>query len=1045
MRLVELELQAYGGFSGVRLDFSRRDALHVVCGSNEAGKSTTLRAVHALLYGIDSRTSDAYRHAYADLRIAARVQRVDGSELCFVRRKGNKGTLLTPAGQELSDAALTPFLCGVTRSMFEAMFGLDHERLRSGGEQLRSGQGDVGESLFQAGAGAASIQRVLGSLRAEAEAIFAPRAKRPLNEAIDAFEAARKRVREEAVRADVVTAQEEKLAKLEQEVAALAERRRLLGAEESRLRRALHVLPELAKRARYVAEREALGDVPELPADAESRRVGLSQLQAESTRELARLTEREARLREEQGRLRIVASLERESAQSMRALAESLAVHRKAAVDRPKRQAQLGALEQALTTALRALPGAVSRDEVDRLVLDGATLARIGKLGRERGGLEARSEQAQRERDEARVLADRARSVAIGMLHDAALALDGLDARMPSEETIVDYATRFERLERAAERFEREREALDQRARRLTTQLDTLARTDAPPTDEELSRARAERDASVRGLRQAATAGEPSQVVVVDALGQQVAHADQLGDRMRREASRIAERAQWLAEQGVLERERAALEARVAEHAASATETQRTWLAAWSLARLVPGTPAEMRARRNRVLEALAADERRKAAQRVCDAAEAALARWQDAWTPLMAKLGLPPAASGEEAQAVVDARREVQVRVTEGDALRGRIEGMDRDSAALRADAEALIARHAPELASLPMEDAVDELVRLHARTLEDSGHGARIDRELSDLHAQADEARARQTEAALGLQLLMQLAGTTSLEVLVRHEQRARRARELSALIAGCEEDLEAHGDGASLARLEAEVRGLDPDTVRARLSELESELEQLHEDQPALLQEKLTVQGGLQRFQLGGAADAAAEVEHQLTRVRGLAVDFARKRLAAEVLERAIMRYREANQGPVLKRAEALFRELTRGAYPRLQVAYGQADEPVLQCVQVGERTVDVEHLSEGTLDQLYLALRLASLERFAQSAEPLPLLLDDVLVNFDEDRATAAFGVLGELSEQMQVLFFTHHAHHLELARAALGADRVVEHRLSRTPAGSELRP
>jgi uncharacterized protein YhaN len=85
-----------------------------------------------------------------------------------------------------------------------------------------------------------------------------------------------------------------------------------------------------------------------------------------------------------------------------------------------------------------------------------------------------------------------------------------------------------------------------------------------------------------------------------------------------------------------------------------------------------------------------------------------------------------------------------------------------------------------------------------------------------------------------------------------------------------------------------------------------------------------------------------------------------------------------------------------------------------------------------------------LRIASLERFAQSAEPLPLLLDDVLVNFDEERATAAFGVLGELSERMQVLFFTHHAHHVELARAALGAERVVEHKLVRTPAGSELR-
>jgi uncharacterized protein YhaN len=1047
MRLLELELTAYGGFTGARLDLARRDALHVVYGANEAGKSTTLRAVHALLYGIDGRTGDAYRHGYADLRIGARVQSADGRELCFVRRKGSKGTLLGPAGQELADAALLPFLCAVDRPLFEAMFGLDHARLRAGGEQLRTGRGDVGESLFQAGAGAASIQRVLSSLRSRHEQIYTPRGKRQLNEALDAFEAARKRLRDDAVRADRVHENEEKVARLTRELETLAVRRRDLTAELSRLQRALHVLPGLRKREAYLHEQQELGAVPELPANAEQLRKELQQVLVDSGREIARLSDRAARLREEQGRLQIVASLEHESGELMRELQHELAVHRQASVDLPKRQAELRALEHELAVALGALPDGVGRDHVEQLRFDAAMLARIGKLGRERGALEARAEQAQAARDAAIAHAKRARSAALQSLVDpeqdgdvGSLAqepvFEGLELRMPSEETIASYTARFERLEREAERLEGERESLAQRASRLAIQLDAFARSDAPPTDAELQAARAARDAGLRGLREAAVASRAAEVAAVDAAAQQVLHADQLGDRLRREAARVAQRAEWLAEQTAVEETRASLAERAAQHATRAQDLLLSWRALWSAVGIAPGTPQQMRARRTRLLEALAAAERLDAAERSHAAALDAVKRWQAQWAELMAKLDLPPGASGEEAQAVVDTRHEVLRREDQCRALRGRIEGMARNSAALRARAEAQIARHAPELASRSMEDAVDELLRLHARTREDVGQRARIVSDLRELDAQLEEARARNDAAQRGLSSLMQLAGVSSPEELERQERRTRRARELSELVLDCERDLIEHGDGLDLAQLEREVRGLDADRARARRDEIRAELEQLDEEQPRLLQEKVSVEGAFAVWRSHGAADAAAEVEQQLARVRDLALRYARQRLAAELLERAIQRYREHNQGPVLKRAEVLFARLTLGAYPRLQVAYDQRDEPVLQCLRGGERTVEVERLSEGTLDQLYFALRVASLERFAQSAEPMPLLLDDVLVNSDDDRARAAFEVLGELTQTMQVLYFTHHVHHLELARAALGPERVVEHRLSR---------
>ena len=92
------------------------------------------------------------------------------------------------------------------------------------------------------------------------------------------------------------------------------------------------------------------------------------------------------------------------------------------------------------------------------------------------------------------------------------------------------------------------------------------------------------------------------------------------------------------------------------------------------------------------------------------------------------------------------------------------------------------------------------------------------------------------------------------------------------------------------------------------------------------------------------------------------------------------------------------------------------------------------IDVAGLSDGTRDQLYLSLRLASLLRRADVAESMPLILDDVLIQLDDQRASAALGVLAEVSRKMQVLFFTHHARLIDLARATVNESELVIHAL-----------
>ena len=92
MRFLRLRLAAFGSFSDRELEFARPDpGLHVIYGPNEAGKSTTLRALTSLLYGIERAPADAHKHSAEKLRIEAELEFADGSRLALVRRRGKHG------------------------------------------------------------------------------------------------------------------------------------------------------------------------------------------------------------------------------------------------------------------------------------------------------------------------------------------------------------------------------------------------------------------------------------------------------------------------------------------------------------------------------------------------------------------------------------------------------------------------------------------------------------------------------------------------------------------------------------------------------------------------------------------------------------------------------------------------------------------------------------------------------------------------------------------------------------------------------------------
>jgi uncharacterized protein YhaN len=166
---------------------------------------------------------------------------------------------------------------------------------------------------------------------------------------------------------------------------------------------------------------------------------------------------------------------------------------------------------------------------------------------------------------------------------------------------------------------------------------------------------------------------------------------------------------------------------------------------------------------------------------------------------------------------------------------------------------------------------------------------------------------------------------------------------------------------------------------------------------------------------------AAQKAEEAQHELASIRRQAEQFTRLRLAGKVLEEAIERYRVENQDPVLALAGEYFRELTLGSFHALRTDVDDRGEQIIVGLREDASRVQVEGMSDGTRDQLYLALRLASLEHRLEKSEPMPFIVDDILVNFDEKRSKAALQAMGRLGEKTQVLVFSHHRHVADVVR------------------------
>ncbi|MBX7106129.1 MAG: AAA family ATPase, partial [Gemmataceae bacterium] len=167
MKILRVRFENFGPFEDQPLDFGSGDGLHVVFGPNEAGKSSALRGLHALLFGFPHKTDDDFCHKTSEFRVHGVLQSAAGDRLECVRRKGQKGTLRAADDKKvLPDTDMAAMLGGLDEEQFQQLFGLDLARLQEGGKDIARGKGHLGEALFAAGAGMKGLRTLWKSLEA---------------------------------------------------------------------------------------------------------------------------------------------------------------------------------------------------------------------------------------------------------------------------------------------------------------------------------------------------------------------------------------------------------------------------------------------------------------------------------------------------------------------------------------------------------------------------------------------------------------------------------------------------------------------------------------------------------------------------------------------------------------------------------------------------------------------------------------------------------------------------------------------------------------
>ncbi|MGE0144484.1 MAG: AAA family ATPase [Planctomycetota bacterium] len=1011
MRVDRLDLRYHSALRDRVLDLrSGHQGLHLIFGPNEAGKSSIRRALADALLGFEHSTRAAFagQREYSKLRVGATLRHSDGRVVEFVRRKNNE--LWDGHDQRLIDRdALADFVIVANRARHEALFSLDHARLREGGNSLL-GSGELTSSaVAAAGLGIERIETELAALDKTARDLYLPRGSRSEVRRLDAeIQLAMKQVEERclsAERREMLIRELDEAHRNEAHAAATWSQHNEATSEIDRLLRYRKIL----QRRSFL-----LGRIPAavtLPRDAAAAAAAWRALASAIDEQQAQLKAAERSLADL--RTQLVGLVANDGVRRHRdVIAKSQrlipAVGSQLTMEIESDRSKAAACNRRLIELAAA--NDIAEPSIDEFIADAIRRRDdlLPQVVEAQKLLASHREKAANLRDVEReilVLQEQAAadfSIARSAYSYAGTLEDWLAIVLPRRETIAEFERRATAAQTAVARTRHERETKRdelERRRRTLVERETAR---ALPTESDLDEARGVRDALVEKLR---GDGVPSDSVLSRLLAA-IREADRIADVIRNEATEVALRAAGRAEVRDAQRNVEELDARELREQASLDNLRREHLALWRELGMSPRwPPSEMVTAlevRERIAEALeAADAHRRTLLRDRELVATAIA----AASRVLGE-AQPPELELESADQLLGT---LSTKVGSAAQLADRLLAIreERDNAERSADASEQTVRRFLDSVKVAVEacgsgrvpaDLADGIVSTErlANELRAADHVA-SQRDVLDSQIRraetvvAEHSAALETSRTKRSQVLHRLGIATEPDP----ESLANDLVEVLSIDQSLSDDDESI---ESLMTIQAKYDHVDLEVERARLAEAR---ERAREDHRRTIEQRATCELVLRQFdESRPAIDELQAVSILRSRRARATRNYLRHRIAHEMLVQGLRSFRERHETRVRAHATAIFSDLTLSRYNELP------DSP--------------DALSEGTADQLYLALVLGSLRERFETEEPQPVVLDDVLVHFDDERSEAALKALARFSSSAQVLLFTHHARIREFA-------------------------
>ena len=1038
MRIREIHIDGFGRFSGV--DFGPLERpVTVFYGPNEAGKSTLLEFVRRVLFGFPDGRSRT--NLYPPLTGGSHGGRItvedkDGQRYGVSRTAGRHGgavTITTVSGEPQDEATLARLLGHQSRDVFEQVFAFTLEELHSG-DLLETGS--VNQQIYSAGMGAAKLPIALDTLAEQKRRLFLNRgSKHVLHTAAGDLERVVAVLKDVENNAAEYSRKSARLREIERRLSELQERRLRFESElQSRqnLEHAWGHWNDLVS-----AER----DLTDLPVIDRFPQNGISRLDIlENLAKVARgeLDGAVADVKEAEAGTKVQVQHEtiRMHSAEIGRLQNGRTAFDDFVKDLPEREASLAQLENNLRETLKDLGPDWDETRLEEFDLSIAVRQEIAEHRDQLGD------------------ASHAHSSRKSTLSQNTVALEeAVVAESKAQHELESSAAPNLDLEGVRQRrnlIRATRSRLDEIGRQrqntinLQNQLDGLESAASPPGGRDRSRAVAA-GVFVVGLALligGATLGETALFIGVAASIALGAVAGYLFMSRKQDLAVAVESPLAGPIRESLRRAEADVQELLSKTTQEAAPLGLEEIDESSLIAAEESVDEEegLLRERARLSEALTAAKdwakRRRARAEESAAAVDETARRLDAaqrgWQQWLKARGLLDTFTPETAEVLQGQVELGRSRLGEVRSWQQRVKGIERriDEYVEAVESLATVFDVTFDRSDLrTVAAAADRLVELLEEVQEIVRKRTDAEAELRHAERQLEDRRGDLKRAEEELEQLLRSGDAENAEEFRKRAEIHRQRAELERKQRDALNQLQRiSGPGVRLESLKKSLSETDMQTIGDEMRRIEEGRKEVTAQIDELNNERGSISNNLISLTSEEESSKQRARQHQLLEeIRDNARVWTVRTIAENLLKEAQRKFEKERQPDVIRNSEGFFHDITNGSYRTVFSPLGRSE---IHVTDADGQTRQPSELSRGTREQLFLSLRFGLIRELGQRTEPLPVVVDEILVNFDPDRALRAAVAFTKLSCTNQILVFTCHPTVVELFRDAaseVGAD------------------